>query len=279
MRVARDKRSILRDRRRARRALLTVTTLDRVSQDPLAPLLDLPGVRDASDRARDAVSAAHRHPINLRQWDKTSREASWRAGRSSAAIDGATTDISRDDLGDPIAAGAIRVAQSLDSDAIDQAVAVFRRAPAQALARLHTLAASDLVDDAALLGRPRSEPHIAQRLDFLGQLITGGTAVPAPVLAAVVHGDLLVLAPFAEANGVVARAASRLVSATTGLDPHLLCVPEVTWLKRLGEYRELSAQFATGDPEALAAWIVFCCEAMEAGADEAKSIADAARGQ
>ena len=90
---------------------------------------------------------------------------------------------------------------------------------------------------------------------------------------------LLVLAPFAEANGVVARAASRLVSATTGLDPHLLCVPEVTWLKRLGEYRELSAQFATGDPEALAAWIVFCCEAMEAGADEAKSIADAARGQ
>ncbi|KJR09435.1 MULTISPECIES: hypothetical protein [Gordonia] len=249
-----------------------------MSSDPLSPLLDLPGVREASDRARDAVSAAHRHPINLRQWDKTSREASWRAGRSSAAIDGGTTDISRSDLGDPIAAGAVRVAQSLDSDAIDQAVAVFRRAPAQSLARLHTLAAADLLDDPELLGRPRPEPHIAQRLDLLGQLITGGTSAPAPVLAAVVHGELLALAPFTEANGVVARAASRLVSAMTGLDPHLLGVPEVTWLKRLGEYRELSARFATGDPEAIGAWIVLCCEAMEAGGAEARAIADAARG-
>ncbi|MBM7368129.1 oxidoreductase [Gordonia hydrophobica] len=249
-----------------------------MSEDPLAPLLDLPGVRDASDRARDAVSAAHRHPINLRQWDKTSREASWRAGRLSAAIDGASTDISREDLGDPIAAGSIRVAQTLDGDLIDSAVAVFRRAPSQYLARLHMLAASDLVDDRDALGRPRSEPHIAQRLQFLGELITGATSVPAPVLAAVVHGDLLVLAPFDQGNGVVARAASRLVSATTGLDPHLLCVPELAWYKRLGEYRELSANFATGDPEALAAWIILCCEAFVTGAEEAKSIADAARG-
>lgn len=255
-----------------------MTTLDLVSDDPLAPLLDLPGVRDASDRARDAVSAAHRHPINLRQWDKTSREASWRAGRLSAAIDGASTDISREDLGDPVAAGAIRVAQTLDGDLIDSAVAVFRRAPSQYLARLHMLAASDLVDDRDALGRPRSEPHIAQRLQFLGELITGATSVPAPVLAAVVHGDLLVLQPFEQGNGVVARAASRLVSATTGLDPHLLCVPELAWYKRLGEYRELSANFATGDPEALAAWIVLCCEAFVTGAQEAKSIADAARG-
>ncbi len=289
MRVASDERSIVSDRRQSDRGgdpgrgagcpRTGPTTVDRVSQDPLAPLLVLPGVREASDRARDAVSAAHRHPINMRQWDKTSREASWRAGRLSAAMDGGTTDISREDLGDPVAAGAIRVAQSLDSDTLDQAVAVFRRAPAQSLARLHTLAAADLVDDRDLLGRPRSEPHIAQRLDLLGQLITGGTSAPAPVLAAVVHGELLVLAPFVEANGVVARAASRLVSATTGLDPHLLGVPEVHWLKRLGEYRELSAQFATGDPEALAAWIVLCCDGMEAGAAEAKSIADAARAQ
>lgn len=249
-----------------------------MSQDPLAPLLDLPGVREASDKARDAVGAAHRHPINMRQWDKTSREASWRAGRSSAAMDGGTTDISREDLGDPIAAGAVRVAQSLDSDSLDQAVTVFRRAPAQSLARLHTLAASDLVEDKDLLGRPRSEPHIAQRLDFLAQLITGGTSVPAPVLAAVVHGDLLVLQPFTEANGVVARAASRLVSATTGLDPHLLGVPEVFWLSKVGKYKELSDQFASGEPEALADWIIFCCDGMEAGAKEALSIADAARG-
>ncbi|MDQ2788557.1 MAG: oxidoreductase, partial [Actinomycetota bacterium] len=32
--------------------------------DPLAPLMDLPGVREAVTRARDAVTAAHRHPAN-----------------------------------------------------------------------------------------------------------------------------------------------------------------------------------------------------------------------
>ena len=107
--------------------------------------------------------------------------------------------------------------------------------------------------------------------------MTGQTTVPAPVLAAVVHGELLTLAPFTEANGVVARGAARLVTAATGLDPHLLGVPEVTWLRRLGDYRETAARFGTGDPAAIADWIVLCCEAMEAGAAEARSIADAAR--
>ncbi|WOC12604.1 hypothetical protein MP11Mi_16940 [Gordonia sp. MP11Mi] len=248
-----------------------------VSVDPLAPLLDLPDVRDASESARDALGVVHRHRTNLRGWDKTSREASWRAGRSSAAIEGGSVELQRDaQFDDPITEGAIRVAQALDTDGIDQLVSVFRRAPAQALARLHTLAAAGLVDDPELLGRPRSDPHIAQRLDFLSQIITGGTTVPAPVLAAIVHGELLSLAPFTEGNGVVARGASRLVSSSTGLDPHLLGVPEVTWLKRIGEYRELSATFGTGDPSAIGTWIVLCCEAMEAGAVEAKSIADAA---
>ncbi|WP_132992403.1 oxidoreductase [Gordonia zhaorongruii] len=247
-----------------------------MSSDPLAPLLELPGVRDASESARDALSAVHRHRANLRGWDKTSREASWRAGRSSATIDGGSVELQRDaQFDDPITEGAIRVAQALDIDGIDQFASVFRRAPGQALARLHMLAAAGLVDG-DLLGRPRDEPHIAHRLDLLGQLITGGTSVPAPVLAAIVHGELLSVAPFHEGNGVVARGASRLVSAATGLDPHLLGVPEVTWLRRLGEYRERSAAFATGDPGAVAAWIVLCCEAMEAGAAEAKSIADAA---
>lgn len=249
-----------------------------VTADPLAPLLDLPGVAPAAEEAGEALAAVHRHPVNLRGWDKTSRESSWRGGRSSAAMEGATTELNREhDFDDPVMSGAIRVAQALDPDSLDREVAVFRRAPMQSLARLHSLAAAELVDDEAELGRPRDEPHIAQRLDLLGQLLTGSTQVPAAVLAAVVHGELLALAPFEQANGVVARAASRLVAASTGLDPHLLGVPEVTWLRRLGDYRELSALFATGDPQALADWIVLSCHAMTAGAAEARSIADAAR--
>ncbi|HKN98014.1 MAG TPA: oxidoreductase, partial [Pseudonocardiaceae bacterium] len=36
--------------------------------DPLAPLLDLPGVAAAVDAARDAVAEVHRHPANRHGW-------------------------------------------------------------------------------------------------------------------------------------------------------------------------------------------------------------------
>ena len=249
-----------------------------MTTDPLAPLIDLPGVREAADEARDALAAVHRHPANLRGWDKTATEASWRAGRSSAAIDGGSVELRRDgDFDDPVLAGAMRVAQALDGSAADQLTAVFRRAPAQAFARLHMLAASDLVDDPDELGRPRSGPDVGSRLDLLAQLITGATSAPAPVLAAVVHGELLSVAAFSTANGVVARGSARLVTLASGLDPHGLGVPEVHWLKRSDDYRRLGAGFSSGTPEGLAEWIIFCCAALTSGAAEAKSIADAAR--
>ncbi|GAA1482560.1 hypothetical protein GCM10009624_30000 [Gordonia sinesedis] len=257
-----------------------------VASDPLQPLVELPGVVEAADRARDALSAVHRHPANLRGWTSTATEASWRAARSSAAIDGSRVELPRDDAGDlrldgevddPVLAGALRVAQALDGESLESLTGVFRRAPAQAIARLHVLAAAGLVDDPDELGRPREGEDVAARLDLLSQLLTGATAAPAPVLAAITHGELLGMGAFATANGVVARAASRLVCTATGLDPHNLGVPEVRWLKRVREYRELSSGFATGRPEALRDWIVFCCDALTAGATEARSIADAAR--
>ena len=45
------------------------------------------------------------------------------------------------------------------------------------------------------------------------------TSAPALVPAAVVHGELLAAAPFGTADGVVARAAARLVLLGRGLDP------------------------------------------------------------
>ena len=96
----------------------------------------------------------------------------------------------------------------------------------QALARLHALAAADLVDDDRL-GRPRPDADVGPRLELLVELVTGKSDVPATVLAAVAHGELLTLAPFGTADGVVARAVSRLVTIASGLDPHGLGVPEV----------------------------------------------------
>ncbi|UAK34289.1 oxidoreductase [Nocardia asteroides] len=244
--------------------------------DPLQPLVDLPGVRDAADRARDALAEVHRHKANRRGWPTTAAEAAVRAARSSAAIDGGGTDIPVDGrVEDPILAGSLRVGQALDGEALRNLVSTWQRAPLQALARLHLLAAADLVEQEESLGRPRGDAGVAQRLDLLAQTVVGSRA-PAPVLAAVVHGELLALRPFGTADGVVARAASRLVAVSSGLDPHSLGVPEVFWLRRRQAYLDAAAGFGTGDPEAVGGWVIFCCGAFEDGAREATSIADSA---
>ncbi|MFC3964039.1 oxidoreductase [Nocardia jiangsuensis] len=247
--------------------------------DPLQPLVDLPGVRAAADRARDALAAVHRHKTNRRGWPTTAAEAAVRAARSSAAIDGGSTGLPSVDgrVDDPILAGALRVGQALDGDALRNLTGVWQRAPLQALARLHLLAAADLTEEAAL-GRPRADAGVAGRLDLLAQIALTSTA-PAPVIAAVVHGELLALRPFGTADGVVARAAARLVTVSSGLDPHALGVPEVFWLRRGQAYPDAAAGFGSGEPEAVGGWVIFCCGGLEDGAREATSIADAAATQ
>ena len=242
--------------------------------DPLARLLELPGVGDAVDVARAAIADVHRHPANRRGWPTTAAEASVRAARASAAIEGGDVDIPADGaVSDPVLAGALRVAES-----VGLLLGTWQRAPLQALARLHVLAAADLVpaEDDHLLGRPRSAPGVAGRLELLAHLVAGGTSVPAPVLAGVVHGELLTLAPFGVADGVVARAAARLTLIATGLDPKGLVVPEVAFLRAGQRYHAAAAGFGTGAPDAVAEWLVFCCDALVAGSREAAGIADAA---
>ncbi|MCV7193347.1 oxidoreductase [Mycolicibacterium brumae] len=244
-----------------------------MSTDPLAPLAALPGVTEAADAAREALGKAHRHRANLRGWPVTAAEASLRAARASSVLDGGALRLDEDSASDPVFAGALRVTQELEGGETNL-IGVWRRAPLQALARLHMLAAADLVD-ADALGRPRLDPEVSQRLDLVTQLVTGGSRAPAPILAAVAHGELLALAPFGSADGVVARAVSRLVSIATGLDPHGLGVPEVYWMRRPSDYREAAAGFAAGTEQGLREWILLSCRAMGEGAREALSIADA----
>ena len=306
-----------------------------VSPDPLAPLVGLPGVADAVRRAREAVVALHRHPVNRTGWAASAAEAALRAARASAALDGA--ELARADgvVTEPVLAGAVRAAE-----ATGRLLGTWRTAPLQALARLHVLAAADLgaaypaaglgasdvagahgaaavsgaPDAAAVSGAPDAAAvsgaagaHGAaavsgahgtsavsgaagagdsagapgrpvrgtERLALLAELVTGGTSVPAPVLVAVVHGELLVLEPFASANGVVARAAARLAAISSGLDPRGLAVPEVGHLRAGTAYREAARGFAAGTPDGLAAWIRHCCDQWVAGAREGRSIADA----
>jgi len=242
--------------------------------DPLAPLAELPGVAEAGEEAREALGRAHRHRANLRGWPATAAEASVRAARASSVLDGGSLQLSDGGTPDPVLAGALRVSEVLEGGATSL-VGVWQRAPLQAIARLHALAAADLVDDDRL-GRPRADADVGRRLELLAHLVTGGTRVSAPVLAAVVHGELLTLAPFGSADGVVARAVSRLVTIASGLDPHGLGVPEVYWMRHSGDYRAAARGFSSGTPDGLGAWLVMSCRALHAGAREALSIAQAA---
>ena len=240
----------------------------------------LPGVAAASDQARDALGRAHRHRANLRRWPVTAAEAALRSARASAVLErrGLEPDQQLDEqpdisvISDPVFAGALRVAQALEGGQTNL-VGVWQRAPLQALARLHMLAAADRVDESRL-GRPRADVDVGPRLELLAKVVTGGTGVPAPVIAAVAHGELLTLAPFGSADGLVARAVSRLVTIASGLDPHGLGVPEVSWMRRAAEYRDAARGFAAGTPDCVTAWLVLCCRAMRSGAQEALSIAE-----
>lgn len=239
-------------------------------------LVALPGVADAVEGARSAVSALHLHPANRRGWQRTAAAASVRAARASALLDGGSGEVDPDAVAvtDPVLAGALRVAAAVGS-----LVTVWHRAPLQALARLHTLAAADLVPTgagAAYLGRPRADlPGIGQRLASLAVAVTA-SPWPGPVMTAVVHGELLALRPFGSADGVVARAAARLELIASGLDPKGLSVPEVGHLRGGDGYLGSALGFASGSPEGVAGWIVQVCSAIEAGAREGLSIADAA---
>jgi len=199
-------------------------------------------------------------------------------------LDGGSLQLSDAGTADPVLAGALRVSEALEGGATSL-IGVWQRAPLQAIARLHALAAADIADDDGL-GRPRADSDVGRRLELLAAIVTGGSpgprrsrGVPAPVLAAVVHGELLTLAPFGTADGVVARAVSRLVTIASGLDPHGLGVPEVYWMRQSGDYRAAARGFSSGTADGLTAWILLSCRALHAGAREALSIAHGSVGE
>ena len=264
-----------------------------VNRAELPDLTSLPGVQAGVEAARTAVTALRGHPALRRGREQVAAAAAVRAARASAALDGAPLALDRGDVGadavagprpadprpadpgpadpgpaDPRLAGALRVAASLV-----ELKPVWQRAPLQAMARLHVLAAADLAA-ADLLGRPRADPGIGPRLAALAEVVAAAPW-PAPVMVAVVHGELLVLRPFGSADGVVARAAARLAMMTSGLDPDGLGVPEVAYLRSGPRYREAAQEFTSAGQRGLTAWVLLVCDALVAGAREGGSIADA----
>lgn len=240
--------------------------------DPLAPLLDMPGVADGVERARAAVDALLGNRTLRRRSADVSAESSVRGAWASAWLSGSELPLAavRAGTSDPVVQGALR-AQA----AIGQLADTWTRAPRQALARLHALAAADLLP-ADSLGRPRR--GTAERLDTLAEVLAASNA-PAPVVAAIVHGELLGLDAFAPVSGIVARAAVRLTIVTRGLDPKSLAVVEAGHRELGPAYPAALEAYRATAPEGIAEWLVHCADALAAGAREASAICEAlARG-
>jgi hypothetical protein len=239
--------------------------------DPLAPLLELPGVRDAADGARAAIDRLLAHRLMRNRSAEVSTESALRGARASAALEGVDVPLAElraGDVHDPVVQGALRV-----SAALGAMTETWRRAPGQVLARLHVLAAAEQAGREHL-GRPAA--HAGPRLGGLFGLVTGESAVPAVLVAALVHGELAALEPFGTADGVVARAAGRLTGITRGLDPKAVSVPEVGFVELGREaYARALAGYASGAPEGVAGWLVHCCRATEHGAVEGLAIGEA----
>jgi hypothetical protein len=198
-------------------------------------------------------------------------EVSLRSAVASAALEGSGYDreaVRAGTVTDPVVQGALRVA-----GAVPGLVDLWPKAPRQALAKLHVLAARGTVPDEDL-GRPVADPLVAARLDALISLITAKRPRSPLVLAAVVHGELLALRPFAGPSGVVARAAARLTLMATGVDPRGLIAVEVGHLEREPEYVGAANAFATGTRDGVRSWLGHYMAAVEVGAEQTITVED-----
>ncbi|GLX53793.1 oxidoreductase [Streptomyces hygroscopicus subsp. hygroscopicus] len=260
--------------------------------DPLAALGALPGVAESVESVRKAVDRVYGHRIMRRRSNEITSEAALRAARGSAALSGADWALEevrrRTDFGTDDEARVMGAALRLTAEA-GQLLSIWRQSPLRVLARLHLVAAAS---DDSRVGRPRQdgeavdEPlielplpdarEVSGRLEGLADLIIAGSSAPALVTAAVVHGELLALRPFTSHNGLVARAAERIVLIGSGLDPKAICPAEVGHAEQgRAEYLAALEGYVSGTPEGMADWIAHCGRAVEFGVRESTAVCEA----
>jgi hypothetical protein len=266
----------------------------------VARLAELPGIPEDVEAAREACTRLRWHPALRRRIPEAAAESRVRGAVASAELEGAglPVDVVRD-----VVRGA--VTWSAHPDPVEQVVrgavaataesehvrSFVLRSPLQALARLHTVAVTDLVPDEAL-GRPRRDGEVCPELTDLGPAPTGQEAasrlaavgevlmavprLPVVVAAAVVHAELATVRPFVRGNGVVARALDRAVVQAGGLDPTGVAVTEAGHGAEGGAgYVGALAAYGRGDVAGVGLWVAHCCSAVRAAAAEGERVADA----
>lgn len=225
-------------------------------------LVSLEGVPSAFAATRDGIDALLRDRGLRRTSPEQTATSLLRGAHASAVLEGSTSTFEEvaEGAGDAIAVDAVRVSTELLS-----LVPVMGRAPLQALARIHAVAsASSLPEERR--GRPRDAAS-AERLRSLSEALLAETAAPALMVAALAHADLATAAPFPSHNGIVARAAERLVLVARGVDPASLTVPEAGHLAHREAYESNLRGYASGEDSGIHSWLLYAPEAFASGAD------------
>ena len=222
----------------------------------------LEGVPSAFAAARDGIDVMLRDRGLRRTSPEMTAESLLRGAHASAVLEGSASSLAelREGSGDDVAQCSLRVSTELLAFA-----PALGRSPAQALARIHALAAAGSLPDDRL-GRPRDNAS-ADRLQRVAGLILTSTSVPALIVAAVVHADLVAAAPFASHNGIVARAAERLLLVARGVDEKSLVVPEAGHLALRAAYESNLRGYCDGGQAGVHAWLLYAAEAYAAGAE------------
>jgi hypothetical protein len=188
-------------------------------------------------------------------------ESLLRGAHASAVLEGSVSSLEqvRGGEADEIAQAALRVSTGMLA-----LVPVIATSPLQAFARLHALAGKGVVDEESL-GRPVNA-EAAQRLNGLADTLLS-TTVPAMLVAALVHAELATVTPFASHNGIVARAAERLVLVARGVDPASVVVPEAGHLALRAAYESNLRGYAVGGQNGMHAWLLYAPQAYSAGTE------------
>lgn len=239
----------------------TVARVPDPAPDPLAWLTELEGVPSAFSAARDGIDALLRDRGLRRTTPEQTSESLLRGAHASAVLEGSESSLAEVRAGeaDETAQAAVRV-----STAVLGLVPVIGTSPLQALARLHALAGKGFVADDDL-GRPVSA-EAADRLAALAATLLG-TSVPALLVGAVVHAELVTVAPFASHNGIIARAAERLVMVARGVDPASVVVPEAGHLALRPQYESNLRGYRDGGRAGLHSWLLYAAEGISAGVE------------
>lgn len=230
--------------------------------DPFIAAASLEGVPSAYAATRDGIDSV----IRDRGLRKTSPEDTAQSlllgAAATAALEGSAVPV--DELaageGDATARGAMRLSTELLG-----LLPVWNRSPLQALARMHALAAAGAVPDADL-GRP-VHPEGVARLTELARLLALPTRAPGLVVASLVHGEIASAGAFVSHNGVVARAAERLVLVAKGVDPASVTVPEQGHAAEPDGYRSALGAYGRGDTAGVNQWLNYGSQAFTRGAE------------